>query len=166
MVENLEILFPLALLTGVPGDPLTKSPVELHRLPIPVTPFVPPPPPLTPIEPTTEADRFCKFGWRGEGDGAGEIEWLLIESEWSEPFEWWIAFWARLLALAVPCEEEEDMALREGELVTRDGTRPKRFSSTLEFNLVMVFREKRKLLLDMTELLCDELFSSVDLPLS
>lgn len=158
------MLLALALLTGVPGDPLTKSPVELHRLPIPTPP--PPVPLLTPMVPTTDADRFCMFGWRGEGDGAGDIEWLLIESEWREPFEWWIAFCARLLALAVPCEDE-DMALRDGELVTRAGTRPKRFSSTLEFNLVMVFRENRKLLLDMTELLCDEpLFSMVDFPLS
>lgn len=47
-----------------------------------------------------------------------------------------MAFWARVVFI------------RDGELVTRDGTRPKRFSSTLEFSLVSVLREKRKLLLD------------------
>lgn len=105
------------LLTDGPGDPLTKSPVELHRFPMPPLP--------TPPIPTAEAVKFCIFGCLGDGDGAGDIEWLLIESECREPLEWWIAFCARLLAFAV------DM-FRDGELVTRDGTRPKRFSSTLE----------------------------------
>lgn len=110
------------LLPAGPGEPLTKSPVELHRLPMP--PPIPTPP--TPPIPAAEADRFCMFGCLGDGDGAGDIEWLLIESECNDPLEWCIAFCARLLALAV------DM-LRDGELVTRDGTRPNRFSSTVEF---------------------------------
>lgn len=118
-LNDLHYIFPThpVLLTDGPGDPLTKSPVELHRFPMP--------PLLIPPIPTAEAVKFCIFGCLGDGDGAGDIEWLLIESECSEPFEWWIAFCARLLALAV------DM-FRDGELVTRDGTRPKRFSSTLE----------------------------------
>lgn len=140
----------LVLLTAGPGEwPLTKSPVELQRLPMPATVAGEP----ATLIPLTDAVRLAILGCLGDGDGAGDIEWLLIESECSDPFEWWIAFWAKLLAFEV------DM-LRDGELVTRDGTRPNRFSSTLEFNRVIVFREKRKLLLDMVELLV-ELASSV-----
>lgn len=48
---------------------IPKSPVELQRLPKPAA---------------------C---WgRGDGDGAGEMELLLGESECIEPFDWWMDF--------------------------------------------------------------------------
>uniref|UniRef100_A0A2M4DJ46 Putative secreted protein n=1 Tax=Anopheles darlingi TaxID=43151 RepID=A0A2M4DJ46_ANODA len=58
-----------------------------------------------------------------------------------------MAFWASVLVLPMVVVLA---VIRDGELVTREpGTRlPKRFSSTLEFSLVSVLREKRKLLLD------------------
>uniref|UniRef100_A0A2M3ZPH2 Putative secreted peptide n=1 Tax=Anopheles braziliensis TaxID=58242 RepID=A0A2M3ZPH2_9DIPT len=66
------------LLLGLPGVVLTKSPVDDHRLPIPVAPASSA---WWAVEPTVAA------GCLGDGDGAGEIEWLLIESECSDPFE-------------------------------------------------------------------------------
>lgn len=57
------------------ADCALKSPVEFHRLPKPALPlFV-----------------FTDCG-RGDGDGAGDIELLLGESDWIEPFDWWICF--------------------------------------------------------------------------
>lgn len=64
----------------VNDDCMPKSPVEPHRLPKPT---------------------FDGCG-RGDGDGAGEIELLLGESEWIEPFDWWIdlvRLWVRPLEL-------------------------------------------------------------------
>lgn len=51
-------------------DCMPKSPVELQRLPRP----------------------GCMDIGRGDGDGAGDTELLLGESECSEPFDWWINF--------------------------------------------------------------------------
>lgn len=51
-------------------DCMPKSPVELQRLPRPE----------------------CMEVGRGDGDGAGDTELLLGESECSEPFDWWISF--------------------------------------------------------------------------
>lgn len=51
-------------------DCMPKSPVELQRLPRPE----------------------CMDCGRGDGDGAGDTELLLGESECSEPFDWWIIF--------------------------------------------------------------------------
>lgn len=55
----------------VSGDWTPKSPVELQRLPNPPMPF---------------PAAFTDCG-RGDGDGAGEIELLLGESECIEPFD-------------------------------------------------------------------------------
>lgn len=66
----------------VNGDGTPKSPVEFHRLPRPPLPLL----------------AFTDCG-RGDGDGAGDIELLLGESEWIDPFDWCIDFvrlWCKL----------------------------------------------------------------------
>lgn len=56
------------------ADCALKSPVEFQRLPNPTLPLF---------------TVFTDCG-RGDGDGAGDIELLLGESDWIEPFDWWI----------------------------------------------------------------------------
>lgn len=64
----------------VSDDCMPKSPVELQRLPRPA----------------------CAACGRGDGDGAGDIELLLGESECMEPFDWCIDF-VRLCVRPPPC---------------------------------------------------------------
>lgn len=57
----------------VSADCALKSPVEFQRFPRPTLPLL----------------VFTDCG-RGDGDGAGDIELLLGESDWMDPFDWWI----------------------------------------------------------------------------
>lgn len=60
----------------VRADCELKSPVEFQRLPRPTLPLL----------------VFITDCGRGDGDGAGDIELLLGESDWIDPFDWWICF--------------------------------------------------------------------------